>query len=61
MKDSLSGDLIPYSLTLTPDLTAGGGPTANRTLTIAGGILAADWTGKSAGSYSDTVQITITP
>jgi spore coat protein U-like protein len=61
MRDSVSTDLIPYSLTLTPDGLANGGPSVTRTLNIAGTVLAADYTGKSAGSYSDTVTLTLTP
>lgn len=55
------GDLIPYSLTLTPDGNPNAGPVPPRTLTIAGAVLAADYTGVSAGSYSDTVTLSITP
>ena len=61
MRDAVSTDLIPYTLTLTPDGLANGGPTATRTLDIAGTVLAADYTGKTAGSYSDTVTLTLTP
>jgi spore coat protein U-like protein len=61
MLDAVSGDLIPYSLTLTKDANLNTGPATPRTLTIAGSILGADYTGKSAGSYSDTVVLTITP
>ncbi len=55
------GDLIPYSLSLTKDGLSNGGPTVPRTLTIAGNVLGIDYTGKAAGSYSDTVTITLTP
>jgi spore coat protein U-like protein len=54
------GDLIPYSLTLTVAGT-NAGPASPRTLTIAGTVLGTDYTAKSAGSYSDTVALTITP
>jgi len=60
MRDSASTDLIPYSLTLTKAGT-NAGPASSRTLTIAGTVLAADYTAKSAGSYSDTVTLTISP
>jgi len=56
-----AGDLIPYSLTLTPDGSSNQGPVSPRTLTIAGTVLAADYTGKSAGNYTDTVTLTLTP
>ena len=54
-------DLIPYSLTLTKDALPNAGPTAPRTLTIAGTVLGADYTAKTAGAYSDTVTISILP
>ncbi len=56
-----SGDLIPYTLTLTPDGGTNGGPGSPRTLTIAGQVLGADYTGKTASTYSDSVVIDITP
>lgn len=61
MKDAVSGDVIPYVLALTKDSITNGGPTATRTLTIKGDILNADYVGKSAGSYSDTVKLDILP
>jgi len=61
MKDAVSNDLIPYTLTLTKDALPNAGPNAPRTLTIAGNISGADYTGKSTGNYADTVIITINP
>ncbi len=61
MRDSVSLDLIPYSLTLSPDGSTNQGPASPRTLSISGTVAAADYTGKSAGNYSDTVTLTITP
>jgi hypothetical protein len=61
MKDNVSSDLIPYTLTLTKDANPNQGPASPRTLTIAGGVLGTDYTSKSAGSYSDTVKLSITP
>lgn len=61
MRDSVSLDLIPYSLTLSPVAGANAGPTSPRTLGISGTVLAADYTSKAAGSYSDTVTLTIAP
>lgn len=63
MKDTAVGgtDLIPYTLTLTKDGNANAGPNSPRTLTIDGGILGSDYTGKTASTYSDTVALTITP
>jgi len=61
MRDPVSTDLIPYTLTLTPDGGTNQGPGSPRTLTIAGQVLGTDYTTKSAGSYTDTVTLTITP
>ncbi len=61
MRDSVSADLIPYTLTVTPDGLTNQGPASPRTLGIAGTVAAADYTGKSAGNYTDTVTLTITP
>jgi hypothetical protein len=61
MRDSVSLDLIPYSLTLTPDGSTNQGPASPRTLSISGTVLAADYTGKSSGNYSDTVTLTLNP
>lgn len=61
MLDTVSTDLIPYTLTLTKDALANLGPASPRTLTIVGAVLNADYTAKTAGNYSDTVALTITP
>ncbi|HBO68674.1 MAG TPA: hypothetical protein DD658_00330 [Deltaproteobacteria bacterium] len=62
MLDSASGDVIPYTIdSLNPDGAANAGPGTPRTLTIAGTVLATDYTSKSAGNYADTVTLTITP
>jgi Spore Coat Protein U domain len=61
MKDPVSTELIPYTLTLTKDGVANGGPTVPRTLTIDGGILFADFSAKSSGTYTDTVVLNILP
>lgn len=61
MKDAVSTDVIPYTLTLTKDGNANAGPATPRTLTVAGNVLGSDYTSKSAGSYSDTVVLNITP
>ncbi|MGZ8447796.1 MAG: spore coat protein U domain-containing protein [Candidatus Deferrimicrobiaceae bacterium] len=55
------GDFIPYSLTLTPDSNPNAGPATPRTLAIGGTVRAADYTGVGAGSYSDTVTLSINP
>ena len=61
MQDPVSLDVIPYTLSLTKNALPNTGPAAPRTLTIAGNILGADYTGKSAGNYADTVTISINP
>jgi spore coat protein U-like protein len=61
MKDAVSTDVIPYTLTLTKDGNANVGPATPRTLTVAGNVLGTDYTAKTAGSYSDTVVLNITP
>jgi spore coat protein U-like protein len=55
------GDFIPYSLNVATDGLANGGPSVTRTVTFSGSIQAADYTGKSAGDYSDTVVLTLSP
>ncbi len=55
------GDLIPYSLALAKDANINQGPGSPRTLTISGTVLGTDYTGKTAGNYSDIVTLTITP
>ena len=61
MEDVGSGDLIPYSLSLTGDSTASAGPGSLRTLTITGNVVGTDYISKSAGGYSDIVLISLTP
>lgn len=61
MVGSAPTDLIPYSLTLTPDGLPNAGPGSPRSLAIGGQVLAADYTGATAGNYTDTVSITINP
>ena len=62
MKDTVSGDLIPYTFTsLTGDANSNAGPASPRTLTINAQVLGPDYTTKTAGTYSDQVQLTINP
>jgi hypothetical protein len=61
MKDTAGADLIPYTLSLSKDSNPNVGPATPRTLTIDGGVLGTDYTGKTASSYSDTVVLNITP
>ena len=60
MKDTVSGDVIPYTLTVAQSGTPGG-PTVDLTAAITGQVLGTDYTAKSAGSYSDTVVLTLNP
>jgi spore coat protein U-like protein len=55
------GDVIPYTLNLAKDTNANAGPGNPRTLTLSGTVLGTDYTAKSAGSYSDTVKLSINP
>jgi spore coat protein U-like protein len=61
MKHATVADYIPYSLTLTPSTTAPAGPGVPLTLGLAGSVLGTDYTAVSAGAYTDTVTLTITP
>ncbi len=61
MKHTTGTDLIPYTLSLSPDGDSNAGPASPRTLTINGQILGADYTGKTAGDYADTVTLDIKP
>lgn len=64
MKDAVSGDFIPYTLTVAlPGSPAGTGFGAgqDKTITVTGSIAATDYQNVSAGSYADTVQLTIAP
>lgn len=56
-----AGDFIPYSLALAGGTQTGVGPGTPLTLTIDGDIVNADYVNATAGSYSDTVTLTITP
>jgi spore coat protein U-like protein len=54
-------DFIPYSFNLTNHTQTGAGKGNPLTATISGTILNADYINVSAGSYLDTVALTITP
>ncbi len=58
MKDG-TGNLIPYSLGVTGDTQAGQGPSVPLTLTINGSVQGTDYTAAAAGSYVDTVTLTL--
>ena len=57
MKHQTLNDYIPYTLTFAP--TTGG--KWIRTITGSGTVLNGDYVNASAGSYSDSVRVTITP
>jgi spore coat protein U-like protein len=58
LKNAGNSDVIPYSLTV-PGVSAGTG--AAQTVAITGSIAAGSYTTASAGTYNDTVTITVTP
>jgi spore coat protein U-like protein len=60
MKDAVSGDVIPYTLSVTLSGTPGG-PTVDLAAAISGQVLGTDYTGKAAGDYSDAVVLTLNP
>jgi hypothetical protein len=61
MMDTVSSEVIPYTLALDPGISPNAGPSSPRTLTITGSVLGADYTAKSAGDYSDSVTLSINP
>jgi spore coat protein U-like protein len=58
LKNAGNTDVIPYSLTV-PGVSAGTG--ASQTIAITGSIAAGTYNTASAGTYNDTVVITVTP
>jgi len=52
---------IPYSVTYTPASTTGAGKSSPINLTVAGTIQEADWVNASAGTYTDTITVSINP
>jgi spore coat protein U-like protein len=60
MKHASLAEYIPYTFSYTSSGT-GSGPTSPVSMDIAADVLGSDYTGASAGSYSDTVTLTITP
>jgi spore coat protein U-like protein len=58
LKNTTNTDVIPYSLTV-PAVSAGTG--AAQTIAITGTIAAGTYNTASAGTYNDTVVITVTP
>ena len=61
MTDNATGtQFIPYTFTYTATGT-GDGPANAKTLNIASQVAATDYLNASAGTYADTVTLTITP
>ena len=60
MKHSALAEYIPYSFTYTA-AGAGTGPATPITMDIASSVVASDYLNASAGSYADTVILSITP
>lgn len=60
VKHASLSEYIPYTFTYTATGT-GGGPSNPMNMDIAGMISGSGYSGVSAGSYSDTVTLTITP
>lgn len=60
MKHATLADLIPYLFTYTTTGT-GDGPSNPLTMDISSSVAEADYLNASAGSYSDTVTLTINP
>lgn len=60
MKHGSAAEYIPYTFAYTTSGT-GTGPIAPFTMDITSQVAAADYMNASAGSYSDTVVLTITP
>ncbi len=61
MKGPGATDFIPYSLTLAGGAQTGQGKSTNLNLTLDGIVLGTDYINATAGVYSDTVTLTITP
>jgi spore coat protein U-like protein len=61
LKNAASADFIRYSLTGVPVTLARPGNSTYTTFAISGTILATDYQDARAGSYSDTVIITVSP
>lgn len=59
--ETIGTEYIPYALTYTPTSGSGSGKTSTITLNISGTIANANYVNASAGNYSDTVTLSITP
>jgi spore coat protein U-like protein len=54
-------EYIPYSFSYNPTSGTGSGPTSPITLNVSATFAYTDYSGASAGTYSDTVTITVNP
>jgi spore coat protein U-like protein len=61
MKHASLDEYIPYSFNYTPTSGTGSGPANPITLSISGTVAYDDYANASAGSYSDTVKVTLRP
>lgn len=61
LKNAAGTDFIPYSLSGLPQSSPGPGNNKYQTFTFNGIILGSAYANASAGSYSDTVIISVTP
>jgi spore coat protein U-like protein len=61
VKHSSANEYIPYSFSYTPTNGTGGGPSSPITLNVSATFTYSDYSGASAGTYTDTVTITVSP
>ena len=62
MKHATSSEYIPYTLTIgAAPAGSGFGSTQDKTLPVTASIAAADYENVTAGAYSDTVVLTVSP
>jgi len=59
--NSSANEYIPYSFSYTPTSETGSGPTSPITLNVSATFQYNDYKDASAGTYTDTVTITVTP
>ena len=57
---TIATEFMPYDLTVSP-LSGSVTKNVNQTVTVTGTVLPADYQNRSAGGYSDTVVLTLTP
>ncbi len=59
--NSIANEYIPYSFSYTPTSGTGNGPTNPITLNLTASFAQVDYQNASAGTYTDTVTITVNP